>query len=66
MQNKFFKTIFIIIVILFAVISLTYFIRTVIDIGCAKTGAKEGEIRRRFIGVNCWFWEKAIHFQEEF
>lgn len=65
MQNKFFKIILIIAVISATLISLTYFTRTIIDIGCAKTGTEGSGLKRRFAGVNCWFWEKTFHLQDE-
>ena len=40
MQNKFFKIILLIAVISVALFALTYFTRTAIDIGCAKTGCQ--------------------------
>lgn len=66
MQNKFLKNILIIAVIGFSLLSLTYFTRTVIDIGCAKTGVEEDSIARRFVGLNCWTWERAIQLQRNF
>jgi len=65
MQNKFFKIILIVAVIAVALVSATYFTRTVIDIGCAKTGTEEGSLKRKFVGINCWFWEKTFHLQDE-
>lgn len=66
MQNKFFKIILIITVIVVALFSITYFTRMVIDIGCAKTGKPEDGWKRRFATVNCWSWERTIQFQQNF
>lgn len=63
MQNKFYKIILIIAVAVIVLVSLIYFARTVIDIGCAKTGTQEGSPKRRFIGINCWSWERTFILQ---
>ena len=65
MQDKFYKIVLIIAIIAVVLVSITYFTRTVIDIGCAKTGIpeEEGSLKRRFATVNCWFWEGTVQFQ---
>jgi len=66
MQNKFLKIILIIAIISVALVSVTYFTRTIIDIGCAKTGKPEDSWKRRFATVNCWYWERTIQLQQNF
>jgi hypothetical protein len=63
MQSKFLKNILLATTIAFSLLSLTYFARTVIDIGCAKTEIGEDSIARHFIGLNCWIWEGAVQLQ---
>jgi len=65
MNNKLYKILLIIAVIAIVLVSTTYLVRTAIDIGCAKTGTEEGSLKRRFIGVNCWFWERTFRLQDE-
>ena len=66
MQNKFFKIILLIAVISVALFALTYFTRTAIDIGCAKTGMPDDSWKRYFMTVNCWHWERTIQLQQNF
>jgi len=66
MQNKFFKIILIIAVVAVTLVSVTYFTRTVIDIGCAKTAKTEDSWKRHFATVNCWYWERTIQLQQNF
>ena len=66
MQNKFFKIILLIAVISVALFALTYFTRTAIDIGCAKTGMPDDSWKRHFMTVNCWSWERTIQLQQNF
>jgi len=66
MNNKFYKIILIIIALAIILASATYLTRTVIDIGCAKTGTQEGSLKRRFMNINCWFWEKSVQIQHNF
>jgi flagellar basal body-associated protein FliL len=67
MQNKFFKIILIVAVAMITLASITYFARTVIDVGCAKTAKPEDSSlnwKRRFVNVNCWYWERTIQLQQ--
>jgi len=66
MQNKFFKIILIVAVAIIALASITYFTRTAIDIGCAKTAKPEDSWKRHFLTVNCWYWERTIQLQQNF
>lgn len=66
MQNKFFKIILIVAVAVITLASITYFTRTVIDIGCAKTAKPEDSWKRRFLTINCWYWERTIQLQQNF
>ena len=66
MQSKFLKNILIIAVTGFSLLSLTYFARTVIDIGCANTGTEKDSFARHFMGLNCWTWEGAVQLQRNF
>ena len=66
MQNKFLRIILIIVTTTLALFSLTYLTRTIIDIGCAKTGKPENSWKRRFTTINCWYWERTIQLQQNF
>lgn len=66
MQSKFFKIILIIVVLLASLVSMTYFTRTVIDIGCAKVGKPKDSWKRHFATINCWYWERTLQAQQNF
>lgn len=46
------------------VVSLTYFSRFVMDIGCANAPIDpmktEKGMVRSFMGINCWFWGESF------
>ena len=64
MNNKLYKILLIIIVATIALASAIYLIRTTIDIGCAKANIQEGSLKRRFMNINCWFWEGSVQIQQ--
>jgi hypothetical protein len=63
MESKFIKNVVLVALLAFVLVSLTYFTRTVIDIGCANTGTAEGSLKRHFMGMNCWLWEGTVQIQ---
>ncbi len=66
MNTKFTKILVIVAVAALALGSLTYFTRTVFDIGCANTELVQGnKWKRHFLGMNCWYWEGNIDLQAE-
>jgi len=60
MNNKLYKILLIIVVVAITLTSVIYLLRTTIDIGCAKTNTQEGSLKRRFMNINCWFWERSV------
>jgi|GEM_PF-6633266 len=67
MQNNFFKRIILLVAVaVILLVSVTYFTRTIIDIGCAKTLKPKGGWERHFLTVNCWYWERTFQLQQNF
>ncbi len=62
-SNKKLKLLIVGVFVLVSLASGTYFTRTVIDIGCAKTVASKGSLKRSFLTMNCWHWERSFELQ---
>lgn len=64
-NNKFHKIICVVVIAIIILVSLTYFTRTVIDIGCAKTAKPKGAFdwKRNFLTIDCNYWEKILKVQ---
>ncbi len=64
MNGRFYRIISVLVTLAISLLSLAYLTKTIFDVGCAMTSPPEEGLKRKFLGVNCWLWERAILFQE--
>jgi hypothetical protein len=67
-HNIFYKIIILVVTIIVSIFSLTYFTRTIIDVGCAQKGERKDVLNlrseRKFFSINCWMWERSVQYQK--